>query len=97
LIIINSSLVESAVDRNDVTVVSIKANDEAEAMGNVKVANNILLGALLELTGVAYIESVVKSLREVFPKRHHHMIPANVKALERGAELARAHKYSRKY
>jgi 2-oxoglutarate ferredoxin oxidoreductase subunit gamma len=92
LIIINRSLVESPVERSDVKVVSIQANDEAEALGNVKVANNILLGALLELTGVASIEALEKSLREVFPKRHHHLIPANVKALERGAELARVYK-----
>ncbi|MDD4237815.1 MAG: 2-oxoacid:acceptor oxidoreductase family protein [Desulfotomaculaceae bacterium] len=94
LIMINSSLVESPVTRSDVKVVSIQANEEAEALGNVKVANNIILGALLELTGVASIEGVEQSLKEVFPKRHHHMIPANVKALERGMELARAHKLS---
>lgn len=92
LIIINSSLVESPVTRSDVKVVSIRANKEAEALGNVKVANNILLGALLELTGVASIEGVEQSLRVVFPKRHHHLIPSNVKALERGAELVRTHK-----
>lgn len=95
LIMINSSLVESPVDRSDVRTVSIRANAEAEALGDGKVANNIILGALLELTGVVTIEVVEKSLREVFPKRHHNMIPVNVKALERGAELARAHKLSR--
>ncbi|TEB06696.1 Pyruvate synthase subunit PorC [Pelotomaculum schinkii] len=95
MIIINSSLVESPVTRSDVKVVSIRANEEAEALGNVKVANNVILGALLELTGVASIKGVEQSLKEVFPKRHHHMIPANVKALERGAELVRTHKFSR--
>lgn len=92
LIIINSSLVESPVTRSDIKVVSIRANEEAEALGNVKVANNVILGALLELTGVASIKGVEQSLKEVFPKRHHHLIPANVKALERGAELAREYK-----
>jgi len=95
LIIINSSLVESTVERSDVRTVSIQANKEAEALGDVKVANNVILGALLEITGVVTIEAVEISLKEVFPKRRHHMIPANVKALERGAELARAYKISR--
>lgn len=95
MIIVNSSLVESPVTRSDVTVVSIRANEEAEALGNVKVANNVILGALLALTGVASIKGVEQSLKEVFPKRHHHMIPANVRALERGAELVKAHKFSR--
>jgi len=92
LIIINSSLVESPVTRKDVTVVYIQANEEAEALGDAKVANMVLLGALLEMTGVVKIESVEKTLREVFPKKKHHLIPINVKALERGAELARAQK-----
>lgn len=91
-IITNSSLVESPVKRKDVRVVPIPAHEEAEALGDSRVANNIILGALLELTGVVSIAAVEESLKEVLPKRHHEMIPINVRALERGAELARAHK-----
>lgn len=94
LIIINSSLVESPVTRSDVKVVKIRANEEAEALGDSRVANNVILGALLELTGVVSIKTVEESLKEVLPKRHHDMIPVNVKALEKGAELAREYKKS---
>lgn len=92
LIITNSSLVENAVARNDVRVVPIPANEEAEQMGDPMVANNIILGALLELTGVVSIQTVAESLKEVLPERHHGKIPANIRALERGAELVRKHK-----
>ncbi len=95
LLIINSSLVEKDVARKDVRVVSIPANEEAEQMGNPMVANNIILGALLELTGVVSIQTVAESLKEVLPERHHSKIPANVRALERGAELARRYKTCR--
>lgn len=94
LVITNSSMVEHTVDRNDVRVVPIPANEEAEDMGDPMVANNIILGALLELTGVVSINTVAESLKEVLPERHHGKIPINVKALERGAELARRHKNS---
>lgn len=94
LVITNSSLVETAVARNDVRAVSIPANEEAEQMGDPMVANNIILGALLELTGVVSIQTVTESLKEVLPERHHGKIPANVRALERGAELARRYKNS---
>ncbi|HHU85636.1 MAG: 2-oxoacid:acceptor oxidoreductase family protein [Pelotomaculaceae bacterium] len=96
LILINSSLVDSPVQRKDVRVVLIKANEEAEALGDGKVANNIILGALLALTGVVSMEAVEKSLQEVLPRRHHKMIPVNVKALQRGFELATADKNSAK-
>lgn len=92
LIITNSSLVEDRVRRKDVRVVPVPANEEAEAVGDSRVANNIILGALLELTGVFSIETVEKSLYEVLPERHHSTIPVNRKALERGAELARVYK-----
>jgi 2-oxoglutarate ferredoxin oxidoreductase subunit gamma len=94
LIITNSSLVESPVRRDDVRVFPLPANQEAELLGDGRVANNIILGALLELTGVVSIETVEKALYDVLPKRHHGMIPINRKALERGAELAREHKKS---
>ena len=94
LILTNRSLVDLPVQRGDVKVVPIHAIEEAEALGDSRVANNVILGALLELTGVVSIGTVEESLKEVLPKRHHGMIPVNVKALERGSELAREYKKS---
>ena len=94
IIITNSSLVDLPVQRNDVRVVQIRANEEAEALGDSKVANNVILGALLELTGVVSLAAVEDSLKEVLPERRHDMIAVNVKALERGAQLAQGYKDS---
>lgn len=90
LILINSSLVEQKVKRTDVQVLEIPANALAEELGNVRVANNIILGALIELTGIVSIEAVVESLKKVLPARRHNMIPINQQALEKGAALAKA-------
>lgn len=90
MIITNSSLVDAPVKRNDVKVVPICANEEAEKLGDSRVANNVILGALLELTGIVSIEAVEDSMKKVLPERHHNMIPVNVKALKRGAELAKS-------
>ncbi|MBM7854707.1 2-oxoglutarate ferredoxin oxidoreductase subunit gamma [Desulfohalotomaculum tongense] len=87
-ILINSSLVEQDVKRDDVTVLKIPANQIAEEIGNPRVANSVILGALIKLTGIVTIESVVESLKKVLPPRRHNMIPANREALERGAQLA---------
>ena len=95
LIITNSSLVETPIKRDDVKVAPIPANEEAEILGDSRVANNIILGALLELTGVVSINTVEESLKKVLPKQRHNMIPVNVKALERGAALAGEYKNNR--
>ena len=92
LILINSSLVDQKVQRTDVQVLEIPANAIAEELGNVRVANNVILGALIELTGIVSIEAVVESLKKVLPARRHSMIPVNQLALEKGAELAKAYK-----
>lgn len=89
LILINSSLVEQKVKRQDVKVVEIPANRIAEELGNVRVANNVILGALIELTGIVTVEAVVESLKKVLPARRHNMIPVNQMALESGIKLAK--------
>ncbi len=87
-ILINSSIVNRDVKRQDVTVLKIPANEIAEEIGNLKVANNVILGALIELTGVVSVDSVIESLKKVLPPRRHNLIPANQQALERGIKLA---------
>ncbi|WP_031515145.1 2-oxoacid:acceptor oxidoreductase family protein [Desulfofalx alkaliphila] len=87
-ILINSSIVKQDVSRDDVLVMKIPANEIAEEIGNARIANNVILGALIKLTGVVTIDSVVESLKVVLPPRRHNLIPANQQALERGAQLA---------
>ncbi|AEG61256.1 2-oxoacid:acceptor oxidoreductase family protein [Desulforamulus ruminis] len=89
LILVNSSLVEQKVKRTDVKVMEIPANRIAEELGNGKVANNVILGVLIELTKIVSIEAVVESLKKVLPSRHHRLIPVNQLALEKGAQLAK--------
>ena len=89
LVFVNSSLIDIKAVRDDVKVFYIPANDLAEEIGSSKVANNIILGALIELTGVVTPEAIEKALYEVLPPHHHKMIPINLKALETGAKLVR--------
>lgn len=92
LILVNSSLIEIKAKRSDVRTVYVPANDIAESLGNAKVANNIILGALVELTGVVSTDAVLESLKSVLPPKRHKLIPINGQALEKGGELAREYK-----
>ncbi|MCH7612450.1 MAG: 2-oxoacid:acceptor oxidoreductase family protein [Candidatus Marinimicrobia bacterium] len=74
--------------RNDVDIVNIPANKEALIMGQKKVMNMIVLGAFLGLNPVLKPESIMEGLKKVLPKRHHHLLPINEKALEVGISLA---------
>jgi 2-oxoglutarate ferredoxin oxidoreductase subunit gamma len=89
LLLVNSSLIDIKATRKDIRVYYIPANELAEELGDARVAGNVILGALLELTGVVSLDAVERSLREVLPAHRHKLIPLNRRALETGAALVR--------
>lgn len=84
LIILNSSLIKKEVDRDDVKVIRIPANDIAIKLGNNKVANMVLLGSYIQQKQLINIKTIETGLKYILPERRHNLIPANKKALERG-------------
>jgi 2-oxoglutarate ferredoxin oxidoreductase subunit gamma len=89
IVLTNSSLV-SQVDRDDVRVVAIPATARAAELGSDQVANMIMLGAYVELTGAVTLAALEQALRVVLPERRHNLLPLNMQALQLGAGLARA-------
>jgi len=87
LIILNESLVDRGVKRKDVKVVKVKATDIANELGNVKVANVIMIGAFVKKTGILNINNVIQILPNAFPKNKQDLVEINKKALEKGSEL----------
>lgn len=89
LLLLNASLVKEVPERTDVTVLPVLASQVAEELGELRVANMVLLGAFLGRSQAVGLEAVMESLREVLPARHHGLLPVNRQALERGAALTR--------
>ncbi len=85
LIVVNQSMVDRQVERQDIRVASVPANEIAEKIGDKRMTNMVLLGALLGNLSVLPLEAVEKSLREHLPVKHHKLLPANRQALEMGA------------
>jgi len=86
-VFVNSSLISREVERDDVEVIKIPANQIADEIGNSKVANMVMLGAYLGKKNIVEMETIKESLKSVLPERRHHLIPINLEALERGASL----------
>jgi len=86
LMLLNSSLVEEEPARSDLRVYGIPANDIARELGNDRVANMVVTGALVTaMEGLPL--ATVKRLAKVLPERRHNLIPLNEQALDRGAQL----------
>jgi len=89
LIILNDSLIEREVKRNDVKAIRIPADDIAGKLGNSRAANMVVLGAYVKKSGVVKMETIFKALEKALAGRNQKLIDINKEALKRGSELVK--------
>jgi len=87
VLVVNSSLVPQKSKRGDIRVFYVPATDMAEELGNVRLANVLCLGALVQATGVVSVEAVEQALDDHLPERHRKLLGPNKEALGKGAAL----------
>lgn len=85
LIIINSSIVDQKVKRNDVKVLSIPLTKMASDLGMTAVANMILIGAYLEYTKIMDPDVAKKGVRQNLKKKK--FVDINMKAIDEGVKF----------
>jgi 2-oxoglutarate ferredoxin oxidoreductase subunit gamma len=88
VLVVNSSLVPQKSERTDLDLFYVPASDMATEMGNVRIANVICLGALVQATGVVSFEAIEQALDDHLPERHRKLLGLNKEALRKGAALA---------
>ncbi len=84
-LVVNTSMVNRKVKRTDINVVSVPANEIAEAIGSKRSVNMVLLGALLGNLPILSMEAIEKGLADHMPERHKKFLPGNLEALRKGA------------
>lgn len=87
ILLYNKTLIKSHPKRGDITVLAIEANAIAEELGQGRIANMVMLGALVKKTDILKLETLKKAQRERFVKASGEQLSLNDKALERGSEL----------
>jgi 2-oxoglutarate ferredoxin oxidoreductase subunit gamma len=83
-LLVNSTLVKTKPKRTDLKVVNIPCNELAEGIGDVKIANMVMMGALSRLTGAVKLDKLEVVLKSFFPESKHKFIPMNMQAIEAG-------------
>jgi len=86
LVVLNSSLVTGQVEREDLDVVKIDATEIAAQLGNVRVANIVALGALIEKTHLLKAESIERAIEDSFLAKKPKLVEINKKAFRAAAE-----------
>ncbi len=75
--------------RKDINVYQIEATDKASKIGISKLFNMIVLGGFLKIKPIVSEEFIEKGLQKSLPKRHHGLIPENIKAVEIGKQIVK--------
>jgi 2-oxoglutarate ferredoxin oxidoreductase subunit gamma len=83
----NKTLIKSKPKRKDIMIIEVEANALAEELGQSRIANMVMLGAMAKKTGVMSLDTLKKAQRKRFTKASDKQLALNDKALERGYGL----------
>ena len=83
-IVYDSSLISKSVERTDVTVAPIPATKLASDNDLNGLANMIIMGKVIKVTGVLTLEQVKNSLAQMVPAKKAELLEKNIKAIEIG-------------
>lgn len=76
-------------ERKDIKICKIEAAEEAARLKSAKTFNMIVLGAFLKVKPIVKMENVIKGLEKSLPARHHHLIPMNQEAIQKGMDIVK--------
>ena len=77
---VNTSLIEQEPNRTDINVYRVPANDIAMELGNVRTANMVMLGALVQVSGVVPVEMIYRVMEKTFSGRKAPLLEINKQA-----------------
>ncbi len=87
LIIYNSSIITEKVSSDKALVYPVEANEIALKLGNVQVANMVMMGAYLKLTNIFDEDIIHQAMIKFLGNKKEKMIEINIKAIEAGMNL----------
>ncbi|MEA1884405.1 MAG: 2-oxoacid:acceptor oxidoreductase family protein [Thermotogota bacterium] len=88
IMILNSSAIDIETKRTDIKVVKIDANKIADEIGNLKVANMVVLGAYIEAAKIITLDAVKKALEKKLTGKKAKLLQMNIEAIKRGMQVA---------
>ncbi|MDR2182768.1 MAG: 2-oxoacid:acceptor oxidoreductase family protein [Clostridiales bacterium] len=83
---VNSSIVKEPIDRTDVEAVLLDATNIANKLGNIRVANMVMLAAFLQKTDLFTFGDVEEVLHQRFAEKYPQLAALNVDAVKQGLE-----------
>lgn len=83
----NSSLINNEIKSSGIKIILGPFTDIAVKLGEVRIANMVALGALLETTKIVKLETVLEVLDEMIPSSRKFIMETNKQAISEGRKL----------
>jgi len=87
LLFVNTNLVTRQINRRDINVIPVPANEAAIEAGEKRAANMVIFGAYVAKTGIISKEDVANGFKELFGAKAE-TLEANMRAFEKGTRYA---------
>jgi 2-oxoglutarate ferredoxin oxidoreductase subunit gamma len=84
LMLYNSSLVEATSQRGDIETLGIPITDLATGLGNIKVANMVMLGAFVRVSNLIKADLLLKNLPAILGASRARLLKINTEAFQLG-------------
>ncbi len=89
VLVVNESMVDRVAERDDITVIYVPGNELAEATGDRRLLNMVMVGALLYKFTEVSPDDVKAALKAHLPAKHQKLIPNNYDAMDKGFAVAK--------
>ncbi|MEG0124886.1 MAG: 2-oxoacid:acceptor oxidoreductase family protein [Clostridia bacterium] len=83
----NVSLIEGVELRKDIKVIAVPCNEIMDKLGNSRVGNMAMLGAIQAATDVVTNENLIETLRDWLGEKKAGMLGINQQAIEEGRKV----------
>ncbi len=85
VVIMDSSMIDREITRDDITVHKVPASSLANSENLQGLANMIMLGKAFSVVELASKEAIEQAVKKSVPAKKAHLLEANMRALELGA------------
>ncbi|MCF7923594.1 MAG: 2-oxoacid:acceptor oxidoreductase family protein [Candidatus Izimaplasma sp.] len=86
LILYNGSLIKDEVKEEGKLCIGVPVNDIANELGNVKVANMVMMGAYLGLTNLFSDETIEAVIKKFLGQKKADLLDINMEAIQKGKD-----------
>jgi len=87
MLLYDSSLISRTDHRDDIKVLGVPASMLSATMNSTKLANMVMMGALISCTAILSLDSVIEALNDITPSNRKNTMDLNKQLIAKGFDI----------